>query len=73
MRVEEPRGLETLQTLGPQIEASVAERSGGLLLHERLIYSDDPPHITPTRHATGPMLGARARVDADRKAEFPPS
>ena len=25
MRVEEPRGLETLQTLGPQIEAAVAE------------------------------------------------
>jgi hypothetical protein len=72
VRVEEPRGLETLQTLGPQIEASVAERPDGLLLYERLIYSDDP-HIAPTRHATGPMLGARARVDADRTAEFRPS
>jgi hypothetical protein len=63
MRVEEPRGLETLQTLGPQIEASVAEGPDGLLLHERLIDGD----------ATGPMLGARTRVDADRKAGFPPS
>ena len=44
MRVEEPRGRETLETLGPQIEASVAERPDGLLLHERLIYGDDPPH-----------------------------
>ena len=130
MRVEEPRGLETLQTLGPQIEAAVAEGPDGLLLHERLTYGDDPPHVgmrqywrdfdalaawsrtlphkqwwtdylrdrggtsfwhetylrrggfeaiyvdvdegvgmgrfAPTRHATGPMLGARARVDADR-------
>ena len=137
MRVVEPRGLETLQTLGPQIEAAVAEGPDGLLLHEPLTYGDDPPHVgmrqywrdfeslvawsltlphkqwwsdylrdrggtsfwhetylrrggfesiyvdvdegigmgrfAPTRHATGPMLGARARVDADRKAEFPPS
>jgi len=45
MRVEEPRGLETLQTLGPQIEAAVAEGPDGLLLHERLTYGDDPPHV----------------------------
>jgi Domain of unknown function (DUF4188) len=45
MRVEEPRGLETLQTLGPQIEATVAEKPDGLLLHERLMYGDDPPHV----------------------------
>jgi Monooxygenase af470-like len=45
MRVEEPRGLETLQTLGPQIEATVAEQPDGLLLHERLMYGDDPPHV----------------------------
>ena len=137
MGVEEPRGVETLQALGPQIEAAVAEGPDGLLLHERLSYGDDPPHVgmrqywrdfdslaawsktlphkqwwtdylrdrggtsfwhetylrrggfesiyvdvdegvgmgrfAPTRHATGPMLGARARVDADRKAESPPS
>jgi hypothetical protein len=45
MRVEEPRGAATLQALGPQIEASVAEQPDGLLLHERLIYSEDPPHV----------------------------
>jgi hypothetical protein len=65
MGVEEPRGVETLQALGPQIEAAVAKGPDGLLLHERL--------FAPTRHATGPMLGARARVGADRKAESPPS
>jgi len=137
MRVEEPRGIETLKRLRPQIDAAVAEGPDGLLLHERLTYGDDPPHVgmrqywrdfysltawsrtlphkqwwtdylrdrggtsfwhetylrrggfesiyvdagdgigmgrfAPTRHATGPMLGARARVDADRKAGFPPS
>jgi Monooxygenase af470-like len=45
MRVEEPRGLETLQILGPQIEAAVGEQPDGLLLHEPLTYSDDPLHI----------------------------
>jgi Domain of unknown function (DUF4188) len=44
MRVEEPRGYETIQTLGPLIEASVAEQPDGLLLHERLIYSEEPLH-----------------------------
>jgi hypothetical protein len=130
MRVEEPRGLETLKALRPQIDATVAEQPDGLLLHERLVYGDDPPHtgmrqywrdfaslqawtktlphkrwwtdylrdrggtsfwhetyfrrggfesifvdvepgvglaqFAPTRPATGPMLGARARSDADR-------
>ncbi len=45
MRVEEPRGAETLQTLGPEIEAAVAEQPDGLLLHERLTYGEDPPHV----------------------------
>ena len=130
MRVEEPRGLGTLEVLGPQIEAAVAEQPDGLLLHERIVYGDDPPHVgmrqywrdfdsllawtltlphkqwwsdylrdrggtsfwhetyfrrggfesmyvdvdpgvgfaafAPTQRATGPMLGARARVEAER-------
>ncbi|HEU0195155.1 MAG TPA: DUF4188 domain-containing protein [Gaiellales bacterium] len=130
MRVEEPRGIETLKALRAQVDATVAEQPDGLLLHERLVYGDDPPHtgmrqywrdfeslqawtktlphkrwwtdylrdrggtsfwhetyfrrggfesifvdvepgvglarIAPTRHATGPMLGARERADADR-------
>jgi hypothetical protein len=130
MRVEEPRGLHTLQTLAPQIDAAVDEQPEGLLLHERLVYGDDPPHVgmrqywrdldsllawtlalphkrwwtdylrdrggtsfwhetyfrrggfesmyvdvdpgvgmgrvAPTRSTTGPMLGARARAEADR-------
>jgi hypothetical protein len=44
MRVEEPRGYETLQTLRPLIDATVAEEPDGLLLHERLLYSEDPLH-----------------------------
>ena len=136
MRVEEPRGAETLQTLGPQIQASVEEQPDGLLLHEQLIYSQDPlpggmrqywrdfdaleawsrtlPHkrwwsdylrdrggtsfwhetysrrggfesmyvdtdtavgmgrFAPTRPATGPMLAARDRANADRSAAVTP-
>ncbi len=44
MRVEEPHGLETLETLAPQIQASVEARPDGLLLHENITYSQDPPH-----------------------------
>jgi hypothetical protein len=44
MRVEEPRGYETLQALGPQIQAAVDEAPDGLLLHERLTYSEEPLH-----------------------------
>jgi len=45
MRVEEPRGYETLQTLGPQIQAAVDEQPDGLLLHESITYSEDPLHV----------------------------
>ena len=45
MRVEEPRGLETLQRLGPQIEAAVREQPDGLLLHETLSFSEEPLHV----------------------------
>ena len=41
MRVEEPRGIETLKALRPQIDATVEEQPDGLLLHERLVYGDD--------------------------------
>lgn len=44
MRIEEPRGLETLKQLRPQIQAVVDEQPDGLLLHEWLSYGDDPPH-----------------------------
>lgn len=44
MRVEEPRGLETIQALGPQIQASVEARPDGLLLHEQLMYAEEPLH-----------------------------
>ena len=39
MRVEEPRGLETLERLGPAIRAAVEDQPDGLLLHEDLTYS----------------------------------
>ena len=45
MRVEQPHGAATLQALAPQIDASVADRPDGLLLHERLTYSQDPLHL----------------------------
>ena len=45
MRVEEPRGLETIQALGPQIQASVEEQPDGLLLHEQLMYAEEPLHV----------------------------
>jgi hypothetical protein len=45
MRVEEPRGHETLQALGPQIQASVEEEPDGLLLHEQLVFGEDPVHV----------------------------
>ena len=45
MRVEEPRGYETLQRLGPQIQAAVEERPDGLLLHEAMTYSEEPLHV----------------------------
>jgi hypothetical protein len=44
MRVEEPRGYETLQRLGPEIQAAVEEQPDGLLLHENLLYSEEPLH-----------------------------
>ena len=45
MRVEEPRGLETLQRLGPEIQAAVDEQPDGLLLHESLTFSVEPLHV----------------------------
>ena len=45
MRVEEPHGVTTLETLGPQIRAAVEEEPDGLLLHEELIYSQEPLHV----------------------------
>ena len=45
MRVEEPRGLETLQKLGPEIQAAVDEKPDGLLLHESLTFSEEPLHV----------------------------
>jgi hypothetical protein len=45
MRVEDPRGYETLQRLGPEIQAAVEEQPDGLLLHENLTYSEEPLHV----------------------------
>ena len=45
MRAEEPRGGETLDRLGPEIQASVEARPDGLLLHEEVVFPDeDRPH-----------------------------
>jgi hypothetical protein len=45
MRVEEPRGYETVARLGPEIEAAVAEGPDGLLLHEPITFSEEPLHV----------------------------
>ena len=39
MRAKTPRGLRTLLSLGPKIQASVTAAPDGLLLHEYLLYS----------------------------------
>jgi hypothetical protein len=45
LRVQSLRGLASLFKLGPQIQASVADKPDGLLLHESLFFSLIPPHI----------------------------
>ena len=45
IRVEGPRGFETLGALSPQIEAAVAAGPDGLLLHENITYSEEPVHV----------------------------
>ena len=45
MRAKTPRGLRTLLSFGPKIQASVTAAPDGLLLHENLLYSLFPPHF----------------------------
>lgn len=45
MKVEKARGLTKLLRTGRQIQAGVAERPEGLLLHENLLFSLLPPHL----------------------------
>ena len=45
LRVNALAGLRQLARLGPQIDASVASKPDGLLLHEGLLYGLLPPHI----------------------------
>jgi fumigallin biosynthesis monooxygenase-like protein len=45
MRVEKPSGLRKLLRTGRQIQAGVAEKPDGLLLHENLMFSLLPPHL----------------------------
>ncbi len=45
MRVKKLRGVKTLLSFGPKIQASVQARPNGLLLHEYLVFSLLPPHL----------------------------
>lgn len=45
MRVEKPRGLGKLIRTGRQIQAGIAEKPEGLLLHENVMFSLLPPHV----------------------------
>jgi hypothetical protein len=45
MRVEKARGLGKLLRTGRQIQAGVADKPEGLLLHENLLFSLLPPHL----------------------------
>jgi Monooxygenase af470-like len=45
MRVQQARGLRKLLQTGRQIQAGVAERPDGLLLHENLLFSLVPPNV----------------------------
>jgi hypothetical protein len=44
MRVQTIRGLKTMLSFAPKIQASVRARPDGLLLHEYLLFSPIPPH-----------------------------
>jgi Domain of unknown function (DUF4188) len=44
MKVRNLRGLRTLISFGPRIQASVQEKPDGLLLHENFFFSIFPPH-----------------------------
>jgi hypothetical protein len=45
MRVQKWRGLNKLFQTGRQIQAGIAERPDGLLLHENVLFSMLPPHL----------------------------
>lgn len=45
MRVAKPSGLGKLIRTGRQIQAGVAEKPDGLLLHENMMFSLLPPHV----------------------------
>ena len=45
MRVRQLRGLRKLLRTGRQIQAGVAQRPEGLLLHENFVLSFVPPHV----------------------------
>jgi hypothetical protein len=45
MRVNSLRGLKTVFLFGPRIDAAVASKPAGLLLHERLFFSLFPLHV----------------------------
>ena len=45
MRVRAMRGLGKLLQTGRQIQAAVAQRPDGLLLHESILFSLVPPHV----------------------------
>jgi Domain of unknown function (DUF4188) len=45
LRVNTLNGIKTALGFGPQIDASVAAKPHGLLLHERIFYSFYPPNI----------------------------
>lgn len=71
MRVEEPRGVETLQALRPQIQPTVDKRPDRLprtssSSSRRIRRTVRLARFAPTRPATGPMFAARARAGADR-------
>ncbi len=44
MRVNSLRGIATLASFGPRIQAAVDARPDGLLLHENFLFSLFPPH-----------------------------
>jgi hypothetical protein len=68
MRVEEPRGLQTLQTLGrrSRLRSSSFRRCGFETMY---VDVEDPvglARFAPSAPAHGPMFSARQRSDADR-------
>ncbi|HVH86487.1 MAG TPA: DUF4188 domain-containing protein [Terriglobales bacterium] len=68
MRVNAWYGVKRLLSIGPQINASLAAKTEGLLHHEQIFYSLFPAHVGMRQYWRDlPSLLAWTRSDPDRQ------